>query len=143
MLKTHLIMRQEEMNINVENVEVVDSSDDDEIGHLEDFDYNNEYSEELNEELSEIQVRTLKRIDIRDIDELQKMCCIFFYYETENSYKFCTAYFLRVNDMFSRAHAVRKHETQRYVFLLGERCCNCRSSVSQIVSCSLCPICVQ
>ncbi|CAL1671956.1 unnamed protein product [Lasius platythorax] len=125
------------MDIDVEEVDNEEESSDDEIRILEDSDYDSE----CNEDFSEKQVRILKRADVHDIDELQKMCCISFYYEIDNGDKFCTACFLRVNDSFSRARAVRTHETERYILLVEDRCCECGGSVSQITSCSLCLIC--
>ncbi|KMQ83309.1 hypothetical protein RF55_20372 [Lasius niger] len=131
------IENNEDMEIDVE-VDNEEESSDDEIRILEDSDYDSECNEE---EFSEKQVKILKRADVHDIDELQKMCSISFYYEIDNGDKFCTACFLRVNDSFSRARAVRTHETERYVLLVEDRCCECGGSVSQITSCSLCPIC--
>ncbi|KMQ89392.1 tropomyosin alpha-1 chain-like isoform x3 protein, partial [Lasius niger] len=70
----------EDMDIDVEEVNNEEESSDDEIRILEDSNYDSE----CNEDFSEKQVRILKRADIHDIDELQKMCCISFYYEIDN-----------------------------------------------------------
>ncbi|CAL1677418.1 unnamed protein product [Lasius platythorax] len=128
------IENNEDMEIDVRNEE---ESSDDEIMILEDSDYDSECNEE---EFSEKHVKILKRVDVHDIDELQKMCSISFYYEIDGD-KYCTACFLRVNDSLSHASAVRIHKTERYVLLVEDRCCECGGSVSQITSCSLCPIC--
>lgn len=132
----------EEMEIDVEKVDNAmqeeESSNDDEVIILEDSDYDSECSDDCDEK-----IQILKRADIFDIDELQKMCYISFYYEIENSDKFCTSCFLRVNDLYSHTRAVHKYKTERYVLLLGDRCCECRGSVSLILSCNLCPICKQ
>lgn len=127
----------EDMDIDVE-VDNEEESSDDEIRFLLDSDYDSECNEE---EFSEKQVKILKRADIQDIDELQKMCSISFYYEIDNGDKLCTACFLRVNDSFSRASVVRIHKTELYVLLVEDRCSGCGGYVSQITSCSLCPIC--
>jgi uncharacterized UPF0160 family protein len=97
------------------------------------------YSDDFNDKC----VQVLKQDDINDFNELTKMCNIFFYYETNKDEKFCSTCFLRVADLYSRARAVRLHETARYTLLEGKTCCNCRCSLYQILSCSVCPICEQ
>jgi len=114
-----------------------------EIRVLVDSDYNSDCSEDYNEDLqlNDKQVRYLKQADINNMDQLQKMCSISFYYRKNND-KFCAECFLRLSDMFLHARAVRKHETAKYVFLVGGTCCECRCSLYQILPCNLCPICV-
>jgi len=125
------------MDIEVnENIEEVN-----EIRILVDSDYDSDFSVDSNDELHNKHVRYLKQADINDFDELQKMCNITFYYEGDGD-KFCTACFLQVSDMFSHARAVREHATDRYVYLVGDKCCNCKSYLGQIFSCRLCSICV-
>lgn len=101
------------------------------------------YSDCDSDDFNDKCVQVLKQDDINDFNELTKMCNIFFYYETNKDEKFCSTCFLRVADLYSRARAVRLHETARYTLLEGKTCCNCRCSLYQILSCSVCPICKQ
>jgi len=126
---------------DVEEVMELNNEEVNEIRILVDSDYNSDCSVDSNDQSNNKQVRYLKQANINDIDELQKMCLIAFYYEADSD-KFCTACFLQVSDMYSHARAVREHETDRYVYLVGDKCCNCKSYLGQIFSCNLCPICV-
>jgi len=132
---------------DVSDVEVIiiDDSDDDEeqldnniIEVLEDSDYNsdsdNEYVEEIHRELG--------RAEIISMDQLKKMCIIYFYYETQDNFKFCTTCFFGMVDLLLRARAVRGHETACFGMILGEYCNQCRQPLHQILPCNMCPNCI-
>jgi len=105
---------------------------------LEDSDYNSDSDNEYVEETH----RVLEQADIITVNELKKMCGIYFYYKT-GDYKFCTACFIRIRDLYPIFSAVRIHETACYGLILGQFCSECRFSLHQILPCNMCPICMQ
>lgn len=104
---------------------------------LEDSDYNSDSDNEYVEETH----RVLDQADIISVNEIKKMCSIYFYYKT-GDYKFCTACFIRIGELYPNFSAVRIHETACYSLILGQFCNECRFPLHQIMPCNMCPICI-
>ncbi|CAL1672923.1 unnamed protein product [Lasius platythorax] len=108
----------------------IDDSDEEEqldnniIEVLEDSDYGSDSDDECVEETH----RELGRAEIVSMDQLKKMCIIYFYYETHDYFKFCTTCFFGMVDSLlrARARAVRRHETACFGMILGKYCNQCR-----------------
>lgn len=146
----------EDSDDDVMVIEDLDDDDDDVLDHevmviadsdeewdnileaLEDSDYNSDSDNEYVEETH----RVLEQADIITVNELKKMCGIYFYYKT-GDYKFCTACFIRIRDLYPIFSAVRIHETACYGLILGQFCSECRFPLHQILPCNMCPICMQ
>ncbi|KMQ82365.1 hypothetical protein RF55_23221 [Lasius niger] len=130
--------------MNIEDVIIIDDSDEDmnideaEIDIDEEVEEDSDYESENGEDYE--QVLPLNREDLRDITEQQIMCSITFYYKG-NGDKFCSTCFIRVQDLYSRANIVHKHETGKYVHLIEPSCHNCGNNLCQVIACSVCPFC--
>ncbi|CAL1678845.1 unnamed protein product [Lasius platythorax] len=130
---------------DVSDVEVIfiDNSDEEEqldnniIEILEDSYYGSDSDDECVEETH----RELGR-EIVSMDQLKKMCIVYFYYETYDYFKFCTTCFFGMVDLLPRARAVRRHETACFDVILGEYCNQCRQPLHQILPCNMCPNCI-
>src|SRR5580765_7494157 len=134
--------------MNIEDVIIIDDGDEDmnideaEIDIDKEVEEDSDYESESENGEDYEQVLPLNREDLRDITELQQMCGITFYYEA-NSEKFCSTCFIRVQDLYSRANIVHKHETGKYVHLIQPSCRECGETLCQVIACSVCIFCVQ
>jgi len=133
-----VIADEEVVDVNFENLMDV-SSDDDSAVLSNDSDYDSDLSDLS--DITDTVERSLSRVEINSLNEFVKVCSISFYYETENTTKFCEPCFFRIAGLFSRIRAVRVHETNTYPLILGRFCNECRNPLYQILPCNLCPIC--
>ena len=90
----------------------------------------------------EIKFRDLKQNELNTLDNLKKMCCNYFYF-TEDDKKYCAECTVEMHGLFSRLRAVNEHEIQKFTFIDGLYCSNCRNPLHQIILRNICTTCTK
>lgn len=100
------------------------------------------YDSDMRDVLEEEIYLVLNQAEVNTLNTLKKMCVIQFYYMDHHA-KFCSSCIVNFSDLFSCLRAIRKHDTDSYIFLDGSFCSECRNPLFQIMPCNLCPICTK
>ena len=144
----HLCAIMMEVELADEEMEIDDANEEMEVDEMSDEDdvLSNDTaidSDIDDDDIVEIKYRDLTQNEVNTLDDLKKMCCIYFYY-TGTCAKFCAKCMLQLSGLFSRLRAVRKHVTEQYILIDKHFfCSNCRNPLYQIMPCNLCPICTK